>query len=107
MLSLEVTEAVENLKYIDEKLVDLDDAATTVGEKVESYLTNLTTMEESYDRNKVKLGQIEQEIYEQDLRIAQVKASVATAATQQGKKAVTFASPPQQASSPSPLREKK
>ena len=57
--------------------------------------------------NKVKLGQIEQEIYEQDLRIAQVKASVATAATHQGKKAVTFASPPQQASSPSPLREKK
>ena len=49
MLSLEVTEAVENLKYIDEKLVDLDNAATTVGEKVESYLSNLTTMEESYD----------------------------------------------------------
>ncbi|QDZ25581.1 hypothetical protein A3770_18p80990 [Chloropicon primus] len=122
-LALEVSEAVENLKYIDEKLSDLDNAASVVGEKVESYFENLTSMEESYDRNKQKLGQIEQEIYEQDRKIAEVKSSVGTVTSQQEslaqqlrqqtaphsvpKKVVTFASPPSAETGVSPLSERK
>ena len=77
-LSNEVIETVENLKNIDDRLTELDQAASFIGDKVESYFDNLSTMEESYDRNKIKLGEIEQEIYEQDVKIAQVKASVAS-----------------------------
>ena len=95
-LSLEVSEAVENLKYIDERLSDLDKAANVVGDRVESYFKNLETMEETYDRNKHKLGEIEQEIFEQDAKIAEVKASVgrqAVAAEGLGTSAPAEASP--------------